>query len=151
MWQIAWMLSLLPNWFYHGVLIVGLLGLLASQFLKMIPFVNSYASAIRMTGIVLTVIGIWFNGSMSADAKWRQRVADLEAKIAQAEKQAAEANAKIEYVYVDRVKVVTETKYVVRDKISKNANDLNQMCVITPPAVEILNDAARKPQAGPKK
>jgi hypothetical protein len=70
------------------------------------------------------------------------RVQELEAKVAAAEKAAAEANGKVETVYVDRVKVVKEIQYVTKTRIDRSAAKIDQNCVIGPEAIEILNQAA---------
>ena len=71
---------------------------------------------------------------------------ETEAEIAKrkeaAEKAAAEANGKVETVYVDRVKVVKEIQYVTKTRIDRSAAKIDQNCVIDPEAIEILNQAA---------
>lgn len=142
MWQILWMLGVIPDWIFQAILIVGLLAVFASYFLKFIPAVFVYGRALKVTGVILVIIGVWFNGQMSADTKWRSAVADLQSKIAEAERQAAEANAKIEYVYVDRVKVVEKVRYQVIGTIRELSGELDANCTISPQAVDILNRSA---------
>ena len=79
---------------------------------------------------------------MAVEAKWKARVTELELKVAKAEKEAAEANGKIETVYVDRVKVIKEIQYLTQERISKDADKLDKTCKIDPEAIEILNQAA---------
>jgi hypothetical protein len=40
MWQIQWLLGLLPDWVWHLVLFLGIAAVLAGMFLKMVPFVS---------------------------------------------------------------------------------------------------------------
>lgn len=142
MWQILWMLGFIPDWFFQAVLIVGVLAVFASYFLKFIPVVFMYSKALKISGVILVIIGVWFNGQMSADARWRSAVADLQSKVAESERQAAVANAEIEYVYVDRVKVVEKVRYEVIGTIRDMSNELDANCAISPRAVEILNRSA---------
>jgi hypothetical protein len=142
MWQILWMLGFIPDWIFQAILIVGLLAVFASYFLKFIPAVFVYSKSLKVTGVILVIIGVWFNGQMSADAKWRSAVADLQSKVAESERQAKEANAQIEYVYVDRVKVVEKLRYQVIGTIRDMSNELDANCTISPKAVEILNRSA---------
>lgn len=142
MWQILWTLGWIPDWIYQAILIVGVLAVFAGYFLKFIPVVFVYSKVLKVTGIILTIVGVWFNGQMSADAKWRSAVADLEHKIAAAEQQAAQANAEIEYVYVDRVEVIEKVKYKVIGTIRDMSDELDSNCTISPRAVEILNRSA---------
>lgn len=148
MWQILWMLTFVPDWIYKAILYLGVFAVFAAYFLKVIPVVSAYSKGLKVTGIILIVVGVWFNGQLSADAKWKARVADLQDRIAQAEQQAAEASAQIETVYVDRVKVVKDTQYIIQGQIREFSVDLDATCQLSPRAVEILNDAARNATPG---
>ena len=148
MWQIMWLLSLVPDSVYHVLLILAILAFGASYILKMVPFITTNAFVIRVASAVLIVFCMWMEGGIANEAKWKARVAELEIKVAAAEKAAAEANGRIETVYVDRVNVVKEVEYVVQTRIVKDAAKLDMTCRVDPEAIEILNQAAH---AGDKK
>jgi hypothetical protein len=148
MWQILWIFSLFPDFVYHILLIVGIAAFAGSYFLTMIPFFTQNAFMIRIFSMILIIFCVWVEGGMAVEAKWKARVAELELKVAKAEKESAEANGRIETVYVDRVKIVKEIQYVVQGRISKDADKLDKTCKIDPEAIEILNQAAN---AGVKK
>lgn len=145
MWQILWMLSIVPDWIYTAILILGVAGILVSKFLRFIPVVSAYGPAIRIISMILFVVGVWFNGSITSDNKWRAKVADLEARVAEAERRADEANSKIEIQYVDRVRVVKEKEYIIQSQIREYSGDLDANCVVSPRARDILNQAAKPP------
>lgn len=142
MWQIMWLLSLIPDWVFHLILVAGILAIVAGKFLKSIPFVSQYNLPITIAGLILTVIGIWFNGSIAADNRWKAKVAELEEKIRIAESKSAETNTVIETVFVDRVKVVKEIQYRNVNNIKNNATSIDANCVVTPSAIDILNSSA---------
>jgi NADH:ubiquinone oxidoreductase subunit 6 (subunit J) len=142
MWQIMWILGLVPDFVWHLLLIVSLLAIVFTYFLRMIPFVGANAVQLRIAAVAVLVFTVWMEGGIANEAKWQARIQELEAKIAEAEKRAAEANDTIETVYVDRVEVVKEIQYVVRKDIKKSASALDANCKITPEAVRILNQAA---------
>ena len=142
MWQIMWLLSLLPGWFWHALLGLTLVTIAATYFLRMIPFLAVNAIQLRFVATILLILTVWMEGGLANEAKWQVRVQELEAKVAAAEKAAAEANGKIETVYVDRVKVVKEIQYVTKTRIDRSAAKIDQMCVIDPEAISILNQAA---------
>ena len=142
MWQIMWLLSLIPGWFWHVMLGFTLITIAATYFLRMIPFMAANAIQLRFVATVLLILTVWMEGGLANEAKWQTRVQELEAKVAAAEKAAAEANGKIETVYVDRVKVVKEIQYVTKTRIDRSATKIDQNCVIDPEAIEILNQAA---------
>jgi NADH:ubiquinone oxidoreductase subunit 6 (subunit J) len=148
MWQIMWLLSLLPNWFWHVMLGVTLITIAATYFLRMIPFLAVNAIQLRFVATILLILTVWMEGGIANEDKWQARVAELETKVAAAEKAAVEANGRIETVYVDRVRVVKEVQYVVQNRIAKDAARIDQTCRVDPEAIEILNQAAH---AGDKK
>lgn len=142
MWQIMWMLSLIPAWLWHILLGVSLVTIAATYLLRMIPFMATNAIQLRFVAVLLLTLTVWMEGGIANEAKWQARVQELEARVAAAEKAAAEANGKIETVYVDRVEVVKEIQYVVRKDIANSASSLDANCRIIPQAVDILNQAA---------
>jgi NADH:ubiquinone oxidoreductase subunit 6 (subunit J) len=142
MWQIMWMLGFVPTVVWHFLLIISTLTLAATYFLRIIPFVRTHAIVLRLTAVAVLLLTVWMLGGISNEAKWQARVQELEARVAAAEKAAAEANSQIETVYVDRIKVVKEIQYVVQKDIADSASVLDANCRIIPEAVDILNQAA---------
>lgn len=137
-----WLIGLIPDSVFYAVFFIGLLGIIVSIFLRNLPVVNKYHNPIFLLGLLLTIVGIWFAGGISKDREYREQLADLKVKVAEAEKQAAEASAKVEYVYRDRVQVVEKIKYEVVGSIRKYEGELDANCQISPKAVEILNKSA---------
>ena len=142
MHSIMWAFGLLPDWFWHLLLLLSALTIAATYFLRMIPFLSANAAQLRMAATLLLLLAVWMEGGIANEAKWKDRVRILESRIAAAEKAAAEANAKIEYVYVDRVEVVKEIQYVVRREIANSAAELDANCRVPVRAIDLLNQAA---------
>lgn len=136
MWQIAWMLSLLPDWFWALVLIVGVLGTLAAWVLKFVPFVRQYRLPIQVGSVLCLLVGVYFQGVIANEEKYKAEHERLQAVItrqeeafrnvnsdlsrAQAEKDAAVAGRGQtvvktidRYIKGDTVEVVRE---VIREK-----------------------------------
>ena len=90
MWQIMWMLSLLPNWVWHFVTISGVLALFMAFVLKAIPFVKQYRIPLQVWGVVALLGGLWVEGGLANEAKWQARVKELEAKVAVSEEKSKE-------------------------------------------------------------
>lgn len=137
-----WLLSFIPDFVYHLLLLASVIAFGACYILKMVPFISTNVEIIRIISIVVMIFSVWMEGGIVNEAKWKARVAELELKVAVAEKKAADANGKIETVYVDRVKVVKEIQYVNQTRINKDADKLDRTCKIDPEAIEILNQAA---------
>jgi hypothetical protein len=148
-----WMLAFFPDaflaWIINTILITGIIGFAASFFfgyvVRWLPAIAPYHLLIQVVSIVLLVSGVYFKGGYSVEMAWRERVAELEAKIAISEQQSKEVNEKIVTVYKDRVKVVKEKQIVVQEKIKTVEVMIDSVCKVTPESIDILNDAAANP------
>jgi hypothetical protein len=143
------LLHLLPDafliWIINLLLVGGLIGIVVGFFGSKIPFVGTYARMIQIASIILFCIGLYWKGGYSVEADWRERVAEMEAKIKIAEEKSKEANVVIETKYKDRVKKITETKEIIVEKIKLNEKIIDAKCELDPAVISILNEAAKKP------
>ena len=119
------LLAALPDWVFHAILIVGVLALLASIVLKFIPFFSTYKLPVQVGGVLLVLIGIWFEGAISNQAEWEARVAEMQVKVAQAEAKSAEANVQIVTKIVKKTKLVHDRgdaiiSYIDREVVKNN-------------------------------
>lgn len=149
MWMLAFLPDALLAWIINTILITGIIGFAASFFfgyvVRWLPAIAPYHLLIQVVSIVLLVAGVYFKGGYSVEMDWRERVAELEAKIAISEQQSKEVNEKIVTVYKDRVKVVKEKQIVVQEKIKTVEVMIDSVCKVTPESIDILNDAAANP------
>ena len=104
MWQIMWMLSLLPDWVYHLIVIFSLLALIVASVFKFIP----YRLPIQVFGALLLIFGVWMEGGIVNEAKWEARVRELEEKVKIAEEKSKEKNVEIQEKVITQTKVVKE-------------------------------------------
>ena len=144
-----WMMHLLPDsfliWVINLLLVGGLIGIVVGFFGSKIPFVSTYARIIQIASIILFCIGVYWKGGYSVEADWRQRVAELEEKIKDAEEKSRQTNVVIETKYRDRVKTITETRERVVEKIKEREKVINAKCELDPSVISILNEASKKP------
>jgi hypothetical protein len=142
-----WMLSFIPDaillWTIHIILLIGVVGVVASYTLFKFPFINRYRLPIQIISYLLVVVGIFFEGSYATEKSWRNRVAELQEKVAKSEAESKTANENIKTVYVDKVRVVKETQVVIQEKIKTVEVKIDSQCKITTDTVDILNDAAK--------
>ncbi len=110
-----------------------------------IPFVGTYARMIQIASIIAFCIGLYWKGGYSVEQDWRERVAEMEAKIKVSEEKSKEINTVIEVKYKDRVKKITETRDVIIEKIKVNERIIDAKCELDPMVISILNEAAKKP------
>ncbi len=101
-------LYFLPSWYTHAVPILGLLLILISMFLKVIPFISTYYIPIRILGLVTLLFGIFFEGVMYSGKDLQDKIKELEAKVAAAEVKSAEVNTKIVERIITKQKIVKE-------------------------------------------
>jgi hypothetical protein len=121
-----WILHLLPDsliaWIVDIVLITGAVVTAAGFFVRFIPFVNQYRIPVQIAGILLLTTGVYFEGGYTTEMAWRERVREVEAKLAAAETQSAEVNTEIVTKIVTQTKLVTQRgqdiiKYVDREVV----------------------------------
>jgi hypothetical protein len=146
-----WILQILPDWVFHLILLVGLVGLGASFVLKFISFVAQYKLPIQVASSILIVIGIFMEGAILNQTWWELRVSEAEKRALIAEALAAEANGKIEYKIVEKVKVVEVVDRKVQQQIKDLAIKMDERCYIIPEVNTIHNDAATARKQGAKK
>ena len=146
-----WLLHFLPDsllaWFVNTVLILGIVGFTASFFFgyvaKFLPQLIPYRMAIQIVSIVLLVAGVYFKGGQAAEIQWRERVRELEAKVAVAEQQSKDANIALEEKTKEKVRVVKETQVVIQEKLKKVEVKIDSQCKITTETLDVLNEAAK--------
>lgn len=141
MWIIDW----LPFWIFHLVVLLGVGGLIASQFFSFIPFVSTYTTPIRILSIIALVFGVYMEGGISNQQKWEARVAELEKQVLITEQQSKDANSKIAVVVKEKIKYVQETQVLIKEHIKNVEQKLDKTCTVDPEAIIILNEAAKNP------
>lgn len=159
MWQITWILGLLPDWVWPALLILGVLAIIAAWVLKRIPFISSYNLPIRVGGIISIVVSIWFLGAASNEQKWQAKIKSLEEQVKVAEEKSKETNTVIQEKLVTTTKVIkgkTEyiTKYLDKEIIKKEEIvKYIENCPVPKEIIDIHNQATEMNKAaeGPKK
>jgi len=148
---LLWVLTLMPDtfivWFVNILLLLGIAGIVVSFFVKFIPIVNTYKLPIQIGSILVLLCGIYFKGGIDTEQKWRDRVAEAEAKVAEAEQKSKKVNTVIKTKIVEKVKHVKDVQIVVREKIVEKEKIIDAECKVAPEAVDILNEAAKTPGA----
>jgi hypothetical protein len=142
MMTIMWLLSWLPDIFWHLLLVAGVVAVIASLVLKRIPFVSNYRIPLQYGGIAAVIFSVWMEGGIANEAKWQARVKELEAKIAVAEAKSKEENVKIVN------KVITKTEYYkergadIIQYVDREITKYDNTCPVPKEVVKALNDAA---------
>lgn len=145
------LLSILPDFVFHLIVLVGIVGVVAANFLGFIPFVSTYKTPIQLAAIVALVIGAYFEGGISVQAYWESKVAEAEKKVLEKQVESAEVNTKIQYVYIEKTKLISDNKKQVLDTVAQNASAMDAKCTIIPEVNTILNAAAKNQKVGATK
>ena len=116
-----WFLSFIPDWILqwaiHGLVILGLVLTFIGSIVRFVPIIQPYALVGRQLGIVLLVIGVFFEGGYATEMSYRARIAEMQAKIKEAEIQSVKANEKL-------AAEVSKNKELIKEKVNKNAKDI---------------------------
>ena len=107
-----WILHLLPDslilFFTYCLIGAGAAGLAASWLITFIPFLNIHRTWIQLVSILLLVSGIYWYGGYSNEMSWRERVAEIEAKVRKAEEKSQQINNEVETRVVEKTKLIRE-------------------------------------------
>ena len=151
-----WILHFLPDalilWICNIVLLAGILLTVTAFFIRRIPVINQYRIPAQVLGIALLVIGVYWRGGYAIEMEWRERVAEVEAKVAAAEAKSAEENVKIVTKVVTKTQVIktrgeTITKYIDREIVKYDEKFApGGQCEIPREFIKALNDAAEAPK-----
>jgi hypothetical protein len=127
-----WILKFLPDWIFHGIFLVGLIGFAATYLFKYIPipFIFVYRKPIQIASVLAIIFGTFMSGASYNNNAWEERVREMEAKVAKAEVESKEANVKIdEKVQQQKIKIV-EKQVVVKQYIDREIVKYDNTCVI---------------------
>jgi hypothetical protein len=156
-----WILHLLPDSsiavIVNTILIAGAVITVAGFFVKFVPFVNTYRTAVQIAGVLLLTTGVYFQGGYSTEMAWRERVREVEAQVAEAEKKSEETNVEVVTKFVTRTQIVREkgrdiVNYIDREVV-KNQEVIRfvENCPIPEVIVNTHNAAALNRPIGENK
>lgn len=137
------LLNFVPDIFFHLLLIVGVLGLIAGYLLNNIPFISTNAKTIQVVAILVTVVAVWFEGGISRDKEYREQIAELKVKIAQAEKESAEANTKLVEQLKENEKLRKEKKNATQTIVNQVVSKYDGNCVLSNAFIRVHDSASQ--------
>lgn len=146
MWIVEW----LPSWVFTLMTLAGVVGILATQFFKFIPFVSAYTLPIKVVAICVMAFGLYMMGGVSNQERWEAKVKDLEVKLAKAEAESQKENVKIVEKIVTKTQVVKERgqdiiRYVDREVVKYDTKFApGGVCEIPKEFIKAHNDAAEQ-------
>lgn len=141
-----WMLQFLPDFVFHLITIIGILGIVASFFFGFIPFVSQYKLPIQVGSIIALVIGLYFEGGIANEAIWQAKVKEMEVKVAEAQAKSAAENTKLVEKIVYKDKIIKERGQDIIKYVETEIVKYNDQCVIPKEFITAINRAAEQPK-----
>jgi hypothetical protein len=142
MWQIQWLLQLVPDsifvWITYLLFAAGLVLYVASKLVSWIPLMGQYRLPAELVGVVALVIAGYFYGGIS----YREQIAEMKQRVRIAEQQSQKVNTVIETKIIEKVKVVKQNVYITREIVRDTAGQqLDAQCSL-PRSTVSLHDSA---------
>jgi len=142
MWQLQWMLQLIPDslfvWITYLLFAAGVALYVASKLVSWIPLMGQYRLPVELVGVVALVIAAYFYGGIS----YREQIAEMKQQIKVAEEKSQQVNTVIETKIIEKVKVVKQNVYITREIVRDTAGrQLDAQCSL-PRSTVSLHDSA---------
>ena len=134
------------------LLLVGVVLTAAGLFAHRIPLVWQYQLPFKVLGIALLVAGVYFRGGLAVEAEWRERVAEVEAKLAVAEQKSVDTNTKIDTAAKEKIRVIRGQTQIVRQYIDREVVKYDTkflpggQCEIPQEFIQAHNKSAERPK-----
>ena len=145
-----WILHYLPDSiilaFCNTLLFAGIVATAAGFVAHRIPGLWQYQLVFKIGGIALLVLGVYFRGGLAVEETWRERVAEVEARLAVAEKAATEASRGIDTQAQQRTAQVRQRTTYIRQYVDREVVKYDAQCAIPQPFIRAHNDAAEAPK-----
>jgi hypothetical protein len=144
-----WILHFLPDSiilaFCNILLLTGIVAVAAGFAAHRVPVLWQYQLAFKIGGIALLVLGVYFRGGLAVETEWRERVATVEARLAQAEAASAAANTQIDTRVQKQVTSIRQRMTYVKQYVDREVVRYNDQCQIPEPFINAHNAAAEAP------
>lgn len=150
-----WLLHFLPDsllaFIVDAVLLAGVLATVLTCFLlkhliRFVPTLAPHVKIAQIASVVVLLSGVYFRGGYSTEMIWRERVREVEARLAQAESESRTANEQLEKKSQQKIQVIKGREIVVKQYIDREITKYNDQCVIPQPFIRAHNDAAEAPK-----
>ena len=144
-----WILNFLPDWIFHALLTIGILGYASTFLIRFLPsFVYVYKLPIQLISVGVMAISLYMIGAIAEKAAWEARVKEMEEKVRISEEKSKEANTEIVTKVVTKTKVIREkakerVAYIDREVVKYDTKFLpGGECEIPKEFIGVINKAA---------
>lgn len=155
MWLTGWMLSFIPDsfflWVSYTLIGIGVGLYVLSKIVKWLPIISQYKFPAEILGVIILTVGAYVFGSYGTEMVWRERVRELEEKVAIAEQKSKETNTIIKEKIVTKIKEIKVFQDRIKEVIVEKEKIIDAQCTVPQEALDILNDSAKGVPEGEKK
>ena len=146
-----WLLHFLPDTFLHfivnAVLIIGIVGtvlfcFLLDKILQFFPPLAVYYKVLQISSVGILVAGVYFKGGYATEMLWREKVKEVEAKLAAAEAESKKENVKIVERIVKKTEVIQRRGKDIVQYVDREVIKYDNTCIIPKEFIKVHNDAA---------
>jgi len=124
---------------------------IVSKLVAWLPIISRYKTPAEVLGVIILVVSSYLFGSYGTEMVWRERVKELEAKVAKAEEESKQANSKIQEKIVTKVKEIKVFQDRIKEVIVEKEKIIDAQCKVPQEALDILNSSAQNKSVGDKK
>ena len=148
MWQLHWMINLIPDsffiWITYLLFGLGIALYLISKLVVWIPLIAQYKFPVELLGVILLTVGAYLFGSHNNEMAWKSRITELEQQVKIAQEKSQQVNTVVQTKVITKVKVVKQNVYVNREIIREVAGrQLDASCTLPVSTVVLHNSASR--------
>ena len=143
-----WLLNFLPDWIFYALVLFSIIGLVAVQFIFHVIPSFAYKLPIQAALVALLVYGVYMSGVIANEEKWKARVAEVEAKLDEANNKSAIETVKVVEKIVYQKLIVKEKgndiiKYIDKEVVKYDTKFLpGGPCEMPKEFIESMNKAA---------
>ena len=145
-----WLLALLTNFLsatvvttllFISLLFVVFVLLLISPLGRLFVIIKPYTLLIYLVTVILLSITMYVKGQYDTELNWKQKVAEVEKKLALAEEKSKTVNNTIETKVITKTKIVKERGAEIVKYIDREITVYDEKCEIPQEFINIHNNA----------
>lgn len=136
------LLTMLPGFVFPLLITLGTILFLASLFLTQFPFISQYGIPLKFVAVLILTFGVFFEGAKLNQVEWELKVAEAEKQVLESNAKAEEATRKLAEELAKKDKEILVNKSYYKKKLKDLAGQLDKQCKIDQPVIDILNNAA---------
>ena len=140
-WIVQHFIANIPIWVWAFAAGGGAGGYVISGLAGKINSLKPYAVLLRIISIVMFSVSVFMAGGSGIAAMWQEQIKAKQAEVDAAVAKSKDANKKIKYIVVEKIKVIHDKQVVVHNDIHRDAAEIDATCKVSPKAIKDLNEA----------